>query len=179
GTLMLAGFVPLALYIIGILGLFRLERFANTSKILIFLAVIIIVVPTMKWTLDTARTSYHWISGDELKALDIADANMNLSVSAAEHDVDKITINTSFEVINYGRGPKRFNVRLYLPESLSEAFGTEFVELDKNYMIYGAHNNMLIEEEINIEQAGAALDDHTYSKRWYRETYEYELYNEI
>lgn len=57
-VIFLSGLVPLALFIIGIKGLFKLERFTNTSKLLVFITVVLIVIPLMKWTLDFSRPYY-------------------------------------------------------------------------------------------------------------------------
>ena len=41
----LSGIIPLVLLIIGISGLFKLERFRSTSKLLIFITIILLVIP--------------------------------------------------------------------------------------------------------------------------------------
>lgn len=78
-VLYLSGLVPLVLIIIGIRGLFKLERFRNTSKLLIFITIVLLVIPVMNWGLDFSRTNYHWIKDDGLMALDIEKSNISLS----------------------------------------------------------------------------------------------------
>ena len=60
-------------------GLFKIERFAGKSKLLIFIAVVLIFVPAMKGTLDFSRTNYHSIKGDGLEAVDIEESNMSIN----------------------------------------------------------------------------------------------------
>ena len=75
----LSGLVPLLLFIIGIRGLFKLERFINTNRLLIFISIVLILIPAMNWILDFSRTNYHWIKDDGLIALDIEESNISLS----------------------------------------------------------------------------------------------------
>ena len=60
-TIYLTGIIPLVLFFIGIKGLFKIERFADKSKILLFIVIILIIIPIMKGTLDFTRTSYLWL----------------------------------------------------------------------------------------------------------------------
>jgi hypothetical protein len=64
GYVYLSGLLPSALYLIGIIGILSLERFANKSKLMILLVIIIAVVPTMKWVIGPMRLiSQVWIDG--------------------------------------------------------------------------------------------------------------------
>ncbi|GAA0180909.1 hypothetical protein SH2C18_35220 [Clostridium sediminicola] len=71
-------------YIIGIKGILKLERFSGKSKILIFMLVAIIIVPIMKWSLNFTRTNYHWIMRDGLNAVDLEDSRIGLGISDEE-----------------------------------------------------------------------------------------------
>ena len=73
----LSGIVPLAFFIYGVNGLSKLKRFANKSKVLIFIVVAIIIFPFVSWTLDFTRTAYHWIKSDGLQTVDNELASIN------------------------------------------------------------------------------------------------------
>lgn len=131
----LSGLVPLVLFVVGIKGLFKLERFKDKSKLLVFIAVIVIVIPLMRWTLDFSRTNYHWIKDDGLKAIDIEDANLSLSGSDS-----KTTVKVNMELKDYGRKQNKFKIRMYLPESLNLYTGKEFYEFENYHFTYGNRN---------------------------------------
>lgn len=172
-TIYISGIIALILYFIGIKGLTNLERFADKNKILIFIAVLVIIIPLMKWTLNFSRTNYHWLIDDGLKAVDIVDANINLAGSNNE-----LTIILKLELIDYSRGQNQFKIRAYLPPKLSEYTGKKFYEFENDYITYGNRNIMNIEEHIVVkldnDLALRILDD----TQWYWEDSEYELYNE-
>lgn len=176
GTLYLSGIIPFTLFFIGLRGLFRLERFANTSKILIFFAFLIFILPLMNWSLDIARASYHRIVGDQLRALDIEDARISISGSNEE-----ITIRSKIEVVDYSKGPKQYKIRLYLPESLRKHLGKDFIDFEKEYFTYGHHyrrNSRIIEEEVRIEAIEESARNKLFAMHWHNEDYQYEFYNE-
>lgn len=174
GTLHLSGLVPLVLYFIGLRGLFRLERFAKTSKILLFVAFLIIVLPVMKWGLDTARTSYHWMRRDKLQAVDIVDASINLSGSHGN-----ITIRSSLEFIDYSSGNNHFQVRMYLPQSIRDYLGEDFIEFDHHVITYGQRNHSRdFTKEFKMELADESVWRGIFDSKWHREDYKYQFYNE-
>jgi hypothetical protein len=172
-TIYLSGIIPLILFIIGVKGLFNLERFVDRSKIFIFIVVILIIFPIMKGTLDFTRTSYYRLKGNGLSTLDIVDANASLNGSNEE-----LAINLKLELIDYSRGGNEFKIRVYLPEKLSEYTGREFYEFGKNYETYGDKNKIRIDEKIVIKSSNEDLQRSIFNSQWYRQDFEYELYNE-
>lgn len=169
----LAGIIPLLLFIVGTKGLFNLERFAEKNRILLFIAVVAIIIPVMRWTLDFTRTNYHWVKGDGLKAVDMVDANVNLGTSN-----DELAININLKLIDYSRGQNKFKIRMYLPKTLSDLVEKEFCDLEMEYVTYGHRRILNVEEQIVVkfdnEHTGSDIAD----SKWYREDFEYELYNE-
>lgn len=169
----LSGIVPLILFIIGIRGLSNLERFADKSRLLIFIATILIIIPAMKWTLDVSRTNYHWIKGDGLRAMDIEESNVSISTIN-----DERIISVTLELKDYGRKQNEFKVRVYLPQGLRDYVGEEFYDFESNYYTHGRRSVTNIREEIKIKAndhyAGRQLSD----SKWYWEDLTYELYND-
>lgn len=168
----LSGLVPLILFIIGIKGLFNLERFKDKSKLLVFIIVLIIVIPLMKWTLDFSRTNYHWLKNDGLNAIDIQDSNISLSGFDNE-----MTVNVSIELKDYSRKQNRFKVRIYLPESLNTYTDKEFYEFENYYFTHGNRNITNIEEEIVLELDKEEINE-LFESKWHWENVEYEIYND-
>jgi hypothetical protein len=163
----------LVFFIIGIKGLFNLERFARRSKIFIFIVVAFIMIPVMKGTLDFARASYYALKGTGLRAVDMVDANATLTSSAEE-----IAISLKLELIDYGKGGNEFKIRVHLPEKLSEYTGKEFYEFEKNYVTHGDRNKIRINEQIAIKSDNDNLYSTLADSQWYLDEFEYELYNE-
>lgn len=94
----LSGLVSLIMFIIGISGLFNLERFRSTNKLLVFIIIVLLVIPSMNWVLDVSRTNYHWIKDDGLAAIDIEESNISLSGTD-----DEMIININLELKDYSR----------------------------------------------------------------------------
>lgn len=168
----LSGLVPLILFVVGIKGLFKLERFKGKSRLLVVMAVIVIVIPLMRWTLDFSRTNYHWIKDDGLRAIDIENSNISLSGSDS-----KITVKVNMELKDYSRKQNKFKIRIYLPESLNSYTGKEFYEFENYYFTHGNRNITNIEEEI-ILKLDKENTDKLFQSKWYWENVEYELYND-
>jgi len=168
----LSGLIPLILFIVGIKGLFKLERFKNKSKLLIFIAVLVIVIPLMRWTLDFSRTSYHWIKDDGLKAIDIEDSNISLNGSDS-----KIALRVNIELKDYSKKQNKFRIRIYLPESLNSYTDKDFYEFKNYYFTHGNRDITNIEEEIILE-LNRKKERELFESEWHREDVEYELYND-
>lgn len=173
GTVYISGLVPLVIFIIGLRGLFKLERFENTSKILIFIGVVLIVIPTMQWTVDAGRSTYHRINGHDLQGVDFVDGEITLSGSDEE-----IMIHSKLEIKDYSRGQNRFNIRLYLPESLQEATGKEFYDFEQEYVTHGNRREKVINKQINISLEDEWGQEDFFRARWYDQDIKYKLYNE-
>jgi len=173
GVINLSVLIPLILFIIGIKGIFSLERFANRSRIGIILLIFVIIIPIMNWTLDFTRTNYHWIKKDELNAVDIKEADINLESS---DNILKVIVN--LELIDYSRGQNEFKIRVYLPKSLSKYSGKEFYELEDYYYTFGNRSTLNIKEEIVVNLDNSGIQEKIFDSKWYWEETKYELYNE-
>ena len=168
----LSGIVPLALFIVGMKGLFKLERFAGKSKLLIFIAVVLIFVPAMNGALDFSRTNYHSIKGDGLEAVDIEESNMSINSTN-----DEMVISINLKLKDYSRKENKFKIRVYLPESISAYTGSEFYDLDNDYYTHGNRGIYNVQEEITIKSNNNHEMSQLFDSRWYQEDMEYELYN--
>lgn len=173
GATHLAGLVPLVLIIIGIKGLFSLKKFVGVNKFSVFLLVVIIIMPIMNWTLDVTRTNYHWLRKDGLNAVDIEAPRISLSSFDEE-----LKINVIMELIDYSRSRNEFKIRLYLPKSLAEHIGKEFLELENVYRTHGNRGKSSVYEQIVIELDNKHSRGYIYDVDWHWEDVEYELYNE-
>ena len=168
----LSGIIPLVLLIIGISGLFKLERFRSTSKLLIFITIILLVIPAMNWVLDFSRTNYHWIKDDGLMAVDIEKSNINLNSTDEE-----MIININLELRDYGRKQNNFKIRVYLPEGLSAYTNKEYYDLEACYHTHGGRNVSNIKEEIIIKLSNGHNEIQPIESQWFWEDTVYELYN--
>ncbi len=173
GRLYVSGLVPLALFVIAIRGLFKLERFQERSKILIFIAVILIVLPVMQWTVDVGRTTFHRVSGHQLQAVDFVEGDISLFSSEEE-----VTIHSSLTVKDYGRGQNRFYIRLHLPESLQQVTRKEYYDFEQEYLTRGHRREKVIKKQFTVsrDEIEESVDFH--GLRWHEEDIEYTLYND-
>lgn len=173
GVIHLLLIIPFVIFIISIKGILSLKRFASKSKILIFLLILLIILPIMKWSLDFTRTNYHWLKKDGLNAVDLVNANINLNGSS-----EKLTVNFKLELIDYSRSENKFKIRVYLPKSLSDYVGKEFYEFENDYRTYGNRSILNIREQIVVVLDDDYIRKDLFDSRWYREDVEYQLYNE-
>lgn len=171
--LYLWGLIPLILFIIGIKGLFKIDRFKNENKLVLFLVVLLFLIPLMRWTLDFTRTNYHWIKGDGLKAVDIEESNIHLNSSE-----DEMVINITLELKDYSRKHNNFKIRIFLPESLSDYTGKEFYDFESVYFTHGQRSITTIQEDIGIKLNDNHNEDLLFDSQWFWEDIEYELYNQ-
>ncbi len=172
GIIYLSGVIPLILILIGIKGILKLERFKEKNKILIVLIILIFIIPLMKWTIDFARTNYHWIKNDGINSIDINESDIGLSISN-----DSTIIHIRLKLKNYNRRHNEFRIRVYLPKSLSEYTGKEYYEFENLYEMYG--NYILnVNEQIVIDTKNADKLDNLFDMYWYYEDLKYELYND-
>lgn len=172
-TVYLAGLLPLVLLIIGVRGLANLERYAKRSTLLIFFAVIIILIPTMKGILDFGRTNYYRLTGDRLQAVDIKGGSINLGGTN-----NQANINFNLELIDYSRGRNEFKVRAYFPKVLREYTGKEFYTFDGVYVTGGNKNPISIKEKMTIKLEYESALRSLFDLDLYEKDVVYELYNE-
>ncbi len=172
GVLYLSGIVPIILIILGTTGLFKLERFSGQNNIFIFIVVIVLIIPLMRWTLDITRTAYHLVRDDGLKAIDIEDSNISLSGS----DIETI-IKVNLELKNYSKKDNIFKIRIYYPESIKKHMDKNFYEFDGYHSTHGRRNKINIEEKIELDLDENETDE-LFESEWFWEDIEYELYND-
>ncbi|WBW99418.1 hypothetical protein [Oceanirhabdus sp. W0125-5] len=169
----LTGLLPLVTFIIGIKRILSLERFANKSKILIALLIIIVVLPIMEWSLDFTRTNYHWLRRDGLKSVDIVESDINL-----ENFNDELTISFNLKIKDYSRKQNKFKIRVYLPKSLSNNIGNEFYEFENEYRTHGNRSVTTIKEQFVVKLDNYSIQKILFKTKWYWEDVVYELYDE-
>ncbi len=171
--LYLSGLIPLIIFIIGIKGLFKLERFKGESKLVIFFVILLILIPFINWVLDVSRTNYHWIKGDELKSIDIEESSISLNGSN-----DETTLSFSLDVKDYSKKANNFKIRIVLPENMSRYTDKKTYELDDDYFTYGNRDLNHIEGTIDLELKDEDTQRQLFESYWSEEEIEYEFYNE-
>ena len=168
----LSGIVPLILFIIGVSGLLKLERFKARNKLIMFILVVSIVTPSMKWALDVSRTNYHSIKDDGINAIDIEKSNINYSISD-----DKMTINIDLDLKDYGRSQNEFKIRVYLPEIMSIYTDKQAYDFETTYYTSGYRSVSNIQKTIQIKLNDNYDERKLYGFIWNWEDVKYELYN--
>jgi hypothetical protein len=163
-----------ALFFIGLRGLFDLERFKERSRLLIFVVVIIIIMPIMKGILDFSRTSYHWIKGDGVQAVDIVDGMISLNGSNGE-----VKIAIKLQLKDYGTKTNEFKVSVYLPKTLSKYTKKDLYQFEHVYVTHGEKNTILnVEEQISVKLDNEEAKQNLFNEQWHYEDVTYELYND-
>lgn len=175
GTIYLAGCIPLVMIIISIKRLFKLKRFAETSKLLLIIVVLILVLPIMRSSLDVVKATYFWVMNDELRTIDIVDTEIKFSGISN----NEATLNVKLELIDYGRSKSKFKVRLYLPESLKENLSVESVMFDEWYSIMGNRGSLNIEKDFLFQLEDGRIAENIFKSRWHEEKFMFELYNDV
>ena len=168
----LSGIVPLILFIIGVSGLLKLERFKARNKLIMFILVVSIVTPSMKWALDVSRTNYHSIKDDGINAIDIERSDINYSISD-----DKMTINIALDLKDYGRSQNEFKIRVYLPEIMSIYTDKQAYDFETTYYTSGYRSVSNIQKTIQIKLNDNYDERKLYGFIWNWEDVKYELYN--
>lgn len=168
----ISGIIPLILLIIATTGLSRLERFRNKSKIVIFILMFMILPPIITWSIDLTRQGYHYVVDDKLNAIDITESRISLSSFN-----DDLSMRVDLKLKNYGRSESKFNIRVYVPESISAQTNKEFYDLEFPYFSEDYAHEFTIQEDIPLLSIEDANDKLGYSTNWYRDDVVYELYN--
>ena len=172
GVLYLSGLIPLVIGLIGIIEFVNIERFANKSKLLIFLLVVVIILPLMKWSLDFTRTNYYWIKQEKLGAVDIDKSDISLYSTN-----DKLTITMTLDIKDYSRSSNEFKLRVYFPEALSEYTGSKTYESKCSYVTHGYRKILTVKESMVIDVKQDDINQ-IFSSRWSNEDVIYELYDD-
>ncbi|MBS4537098.1 hypothetical protein GOQ27_01410 [Clostridium sp. D2Q-11] len=173
GTLYLWGVAPLILFIVGFLGLTRLDRYKNRNKLIVFLFIVIFILPIMKLTLDVARTNYHWIMGDELESIEIEDSDLHISRINNE-----AFLQLNIQLKDFNKNENKFKIRLYYPKDIQEYIGKEHVDLEAYHFTYGERSSSSINETIDIDLDSRTLDKIEADYNWQDQDYKIEIYNE-
>lgn len=174
-VLYLSGLVPLVMLFIGIRGLYRLEWFADKSKILIIIIVLILVLPTMRGTLDMAKTIYLSNLNEELRSIDLKDIDIKIS----DITDNEAAMNIKLELTDYGKGMNDFQIRMYLPDSLKAYFNKDFIDFEESYKSYGYGYQIIIDKQISAQLADGITKENILNSQWYWETFEFELFNDL
>lgn len=168
----LSGIVPLIFFIIGIKGIFNLERFKSKNKLLVFILVIAIIMPLMTKTLDALRVSYHFIRRDGLQAIDIKDSDVNID-SLDDKTVMKINI----DLKSYSTRQSEFKIRIYPPKSITTYTDEEYYEFKDYYFTHGSNSTTSVEEDIVLNLTSKEVNE-VYKSNWFWDDIVYELYND-
>lgn len=172
-VLYLAGLFPLAMFYIGIKGLFKLKWFKN-RKVLITIMVIWLVIPGMRSTLDFAKSIYLSSLPGRLVAIDLVEANVRIGEitdKGAKIKVDLVLLSCDSEI-------KDFKVKMHMPESLRAYFHGDDINFKESYRAAGRNHQISIREEKILKLADGITAHDVYKSRWYRETYYFDVYNE-
>lgn len=165
--------VCLVIFIIGIYGFLQLERFSKRSKLLIFLLLIMLFLPFIKWSVDMGRTAYYSLVQNNLRSVDIEDSNITFNGVN-----DKLVITVNFTLVDYGNSQKQFKCRVYLPETLSKLTGIEIYEPQTVYITNGKHAKQAIIETFDVNLKEGVSFDQLVSSNFNYEDATYELYND-
>lgn len=127
----------------------------------------------MQWTIDFARTNYHWIKNDGINSIDIKESDITLNSSN-----DSTIIKISLKLKDYSRRHNEFKIRVYLPKSLSEFTGKEYYEFENLYEMDGNDYILNVNEQIVVDTENADKLDNLFDNYWYYEDVKYELYDD-
>lgn len=172
-TIFFSGVIIIVLFILGVKGLFSLERYRNASKIVIVIVTIIIIGPLMRGALDYARMGYYWLSGDSLSAVDIAEKSITMSLTN-----DEATITVNLDLVDYGKSPKTFSLRIYFPEAWEKCFDARYHDFGKSYYTIGNRENIQIREKFQLSLAPDATTEDIFLSSWHRGTVKFKIYND-
>lgn len=169
----LSGIIILILIFIGLKGILRLNRFVNKNRIIITFLVFIFVIPFMKWTIDFTRMGYHTLKNDGINSIDIKDSDITLNSTN-----DSTVININLKLVDYSRRHNKFNLRVYLPKTLSEYTGKEYYDLKNNYETDGSNYILNINEDLLLNTEYTNSHDYLFQSNWFYEDVRYELYDD-
>ncbi|HEX3021806.1 MAG TPA: hypothetical protein VHP81_05375 [Lachnospiraceae bacterium] len=177
-TAYLSGILFFILVIYCISNIVSLDRYKYRSRLGLFLLILIIVMPIMRWTIDVVRTNIYWLTGDGLHAVDIEESNIFYSSNSySESDRGDLFITIDLKVKDYGRERKDFRVRVYLPETLRELVGIEYLDLEQQYQTQGKRVTINVNEQMKVVVDDKVLERISYGKI-VAEDVKYKLYNE-
>lgn len=173
-VLNLAALFPIVMIIMGIRGLFRLERYANKSKIMITIIVLLLVIPFMRSSLGIVKSIYLSNLPGELTALDLVEAKVSIGEitdTGAKIKVDLVLLSCDNEI-------KEFKVKMHMPESLKPYFHANHINFKESYRALGRNNRINISEEKHLKLVDGVTVSDVLDSLWFWETYYFDLYNE-
>jgi uncharacterized ubiquitin-like protein YukD len=177
-TIYLSGIITIILIIYCISNIVSLDRYKYRSRLGLFLLILIIVMPIMRWTIDVVRTNIYWLIGDGLQAVDIEEANICYSSNSySESDRGDLFITIDLNVKDYGREKKNFRVSVYLPKTLRELVDMEYLDLEQQYQTQGKRVTINVNEQMKVVVDDNVLERIAYGKI-ISEDVKYKLYNE-
>lgn len=171
----IAGIVPLALGIFGIRGILRSERFKNSNAVLVVLVIVLLVVPMIRGALETSKSTVIKMIDHELRSLHLYSGDISILHNSYE---EKTSLRVYLNLVDYGRSPSNFQVRVYLPESWSTFTDVQYLELPGTYSTYGNRTGVKIEEAVIMPMKELPDKIDLWDSKWYWETFRFELYNE-
>ncbi|OWZ84435.1 hypothetical protein CDO51_02720 [Natranaerobius trueperi] len=161
------------LFIIAIKGLFNLERFKHTNKLLIIIGAFLLI-SVMGSSIDIIRTSYYWVRANPLSSVDLEKANTEKRI-----DEKEVTLTLNLELIDYGTSKQEFKIRMYFPEEWQVFFEKEYYDLERPpYFTYGHRNVNDIQEEISLKLAEGISVDDLVENSSDQMTFKYKLYDD-
>ncbi|WP_143824668.1 hypothetical protein [Natranaerobius trueperi] len=173
GVIYLSAVVVIILFIIAIKGLFNLERFKHTNKLLIIIGAFLLI-SVMGSSIDIIRTSYYWVRANPLSSVDLEKANTEKRI-----DEKEVTLTLNLELIDYGTSKQEFKIRMYFPEEWQVFFEKEYYDLERPpYFTYGHRNVNDIQEEISLKLAEGISVDDLVENSSDQMTFKYKLYDD-
>lgn len=172
-VLFLSGLLPLAILFIGVKGLFKLRWFANRSKILVTIIVLLLVIPLMRGSLEIVKSTFLSSLNEELVSIDLEDVKIEFE----EITDNEAIVNVKLALIDYGKEKRKFNVRMQLPESLKVCFNTDFLDFEESYNSFGNNHKIIINKRMKAKLADGIEIEDVMDSHWYWETYYFDLYN--
>ena len=172
-TFYISGFIPLILIIIVTNDLSKTEKFKLRNSSIIFIAMLVIIMPLMRQSIDATRMAYHFLIDDGLSSIEILDTSTSLGI------VDRgVKMDIKLKLKDYGKEPKKFEVRIYFPEEVREIINQEYYESERIHITYGSGKIRDIDEVIFLELKEEEARDKLFNYWRYGGKFEYELFNE-
>ncbi len=172
-TIHFSSFIPIGLILFSIIGITNLKQSRIRSKFLMIIILFMVILPFMKWSLDSTRSLFYKSQKQTITSLDIEKADISINGTN-----NKITVTMAFSVIDYGRGNQRFQFRVNLPPSLSEFTKVSTYESDTMYWSNANRDPLYIVETFDIIFDVDPTMDQFSRIHTYDEATIYELYNE-
>ncbi|WMM23923.1 hypothetical protein RBU61_13450 [Tissierella sp. MB52-C2] len=174
-TFYISGFIPLILIIIATNDLSKIEKLKFRNSSIIFIAMLVIIMPLMRQSIDATRMAYHFLIDDGLSSIEILDTSTSTSLDIVDRSVK---IDIKLKLKDYGKEPKKFEVRIHFPEEVREIINQEYYESERIHITYGSGKIRDIDEVIFLELKEEEARDKLFNYWRYGGKFEYELFNE-